>query len=215
MATSTQAVMLAVVAASITGAVCWHFAGSKTIPASRGSLPSSTEQELATLKAQVNALQADHARTVVVMQPAAASSAAPSASEAIAEPAPPERPKVPPTRDEARAAAARDFDRYDTHFAAEARDPAWATSTERQLSTVLTGATLASARLESFQCASSMCKLEAHTDNEGDFETFAHTIAEKATAFLPSGRFRQVDDGHGGLKVEGYFMKDGARLPAD
>jgi len=72
MTTSTKTAMLALLAASIAGGVCWQLASTRANAASKSSRPTSTEQELATLKAQVSALQADRGRTVVVVQPPAA-----------------------------------------------------------------------------------------------------------------------------------------------
>jgi hypothetical protein len=206
--TGKRTFLLVVAASATTGALVWAFASAR--PRVTAPTAAVSDQEFQDLKSQVAALQRQNGRAL--MQQAAAARATEAKAVEPATPVAP-APKVPPSPEQERARAARSFARYDEHFRGQPRDEAWATQTERSVEAVLRDPELAFARIDQFRCASSVCKLEAQVANEQEFESFAQAFGPKTT-FLPAGTFRQIDDGHGGLKVEAFLLKAGHSLPA-
>jgi hypothetical protein len=207
--TAKRTLLLVLTTSATTGALVWALAGARVItPAT----PQATisDEDFQALKAQVTALERAGGRALAQQIVAAPP---PEAKPAEAEGAPLlVGPKTPPSPEQERARAAQTFARYDDHFHSQRRDDAWATQTEHSVEAVLRDPAFAFARIDEFRCASSVCRLQAQVANEEEFETFANAFGPKTT-FLPSGTFRQVDDGHGGLKVEAFLVKAGHSLP--
>lgn len=207
--TTKRTFLLVVAASATTGALVWAFAGARPRAATTAASTVSDE-EFQALKDQVAALERVGGRALVQQaiapRPAEERPVEPSAPPIAA------RPKVPPSPEQERARAAQSFARFDDHFRSQPRDEAWAVQTERSVETVLHDPAFAFAHIDQFRCASSVCKLEAQVANEQEFEDFAQAFGPRTT-FLPSGAFRQIDDGHGGLKVEAFLVKAGHVLP--
>lgn len=206
--TNTRALVLMLATSATTGALVWSLASARAVPMAPPAT-SLTEEDLRDLKARVGAMEQAGGRALAQQLAATSPSAKPPEPEA-----PPlvARPKTPPTPEETRALAAQNFARYDAHFRGQPRDDSWATATERSVETVLHDPAFSFAHIDEFRCAATVCRLEAQVADEQQFEDFAHAFTPKTT-FLPSGTFRQYDDGQGHLKVEAFLLKPGATLP--
>ena len=123
----------------------------------------------------------------------------------------PPRPPPRPTEAAARALVAERFGGYEERFATQMRDPAWAPQVEEQARSVMTGEALRGVRLQSFTCATTLCKLEAQAGSEEDLQALTRTFA-RGVSGLPQGSFREVDDGRGGLILQGFFAREGHNL---
>jgi hypothetical protein len=207
--TARRTLLLVLTTSATTGALVWALAGARAVTPAKPEATVSDE-DFQALKAQVTALERTGGRALAQQIVAARPpEAKPTEAEGTSQLAP---SKAPPSQEEERARAAQTFARYDDHFHGQRRDDAWATQTERSVEAVLRDPAFAFARIDEFRCASSVCRLEARVANAEEVEAFANAFGPKTT-FLPSGTFRQIDDGHGGLKVEAFLVKAGHSLP--
>lgn len=210
--TAARTILLVVAASAATGVVAWRLGAGHARPSAQGV----SQDDFEALRQQVQTMDRERGRALV--EDASRRARAPEApaepprdpgATASSEPAP---RKTAPTPEEVKAHAAQSFARFEEHFRAERRDEAWASETERGVADVVRDPALAFARVEQFHCAATLCKLEAAVANEDEFQGFAAEFGPRTTN-LPSGSFRRLDDGHGGLKIEAYFAKKGSKLP--
>lgn len=210
--TGKRTILLVVLASAATGALGWKVAATR---APRPA-PGVSEDDFAALKTEVQTLARERGRALVQEASAWARAEAPQPAgapdEARPESVASRAPRARPTPDEARVRAAAQFATYDEHFRAERRDDAWASATERDVGDVIRDPGLAFAKIGEFRCASTLCRLQGVVASEEELEDFASSFGPKTT-FLPSGSFRHFDDGHGGVRIEGFFAKPGIRLP--
>jgi hypothetical protein len=183
-------------------------ADSSSTAVNNGDRVAELEQEVTRMKQELQWLSA---KSNMPAQPAAQVVTAPlPAQDQDKTPANTEDPEV--SMEKAKQAIAAKFDQLSVAIAREQRDPAWAGSAEKELSTVvrqLQESGMKGATLLNNECKSSMCKVEVAYDNA---QTQTQISDKIRSPFFSGGEVRRYEE-NGQLRSTAYYYRQGYDRP--
>lgn len=177
------------------GALGWWLRPSAPVREAPDAHAHDQSEQVAALTRQVRDLQA---RTL--LRPEAPAAPVPSVSATSA--APNAMPRM--TREER-------WQRLDDRLETEPRDASWARATEQRITEELAFGPDSSAKLETVQCGSTLCKLEVSMKSENEAPALIDLIQDK-TPFLPHGSMRKVAMPDGTTRILTYAALEGHPL---